>query len=151
MKNRKKQKNISIIGGWIIKNLPGIIIFTFIFFASCIPFYVNAQIIKGGQGQGNVLEMGQGDFTAGKDGFTSNYGLGSHLGRRLIGIRITQVKSNVTRIQIRYQRKNGAVIYDGPVRSGQFITLPTNDLTVTGWVSGGGNHYNAVKYVKCWR
>jgi hypothetical protein len=151
MKNREELKGIQVTGGWIVKNLPGIMIFTFIFFASCIPFSANAQKISGGQGQGNVLEMGQGYFTAGKNGFTSNYGMGTHSGRRFIGVRITQVKPNVTRLQIRYQGKNGAVIYDGPVRPGQFISLPTRNLTVTGWVSGGGNYYNAVKYVRCWR
>jgi hypothetical protein len=130
----------------------GIILFMVIFFLVTISFHGSAQRIMEGTGEGNVVEMGDGAFTAGRDGYTSNYGLGSHpRGKRLVGLRITWVKPVVTRIQMRYQGRSGAVIYDGPVRQGQFISLPTPNLTVTGWVNSGGNHYNAVRYVKCWR
>lgn len=132
-------------------NWQRIITYVLIIFAFTISPLAGAQKNVGGKGQGNLIEKGQGAFTAGRDGFTSNYGMGTEGGKSFAGIRISWVKPNVTRIQIRRQGNNGAVLFNGPVSPGQFISLPTRNLTVTGWVNGGGNHYSAIKYVRCWR
>ncbi len=82
----------------------------------------------------------------GPNGLTTSVGFQPSWGGRgrFVGVRIERIVPGTFRVRIRRQFSGGGVLYDGPIRPGQFIRIDVTRIVWTAWKSTRGNHMNGI-------